>query len=346
MVVNNPNNWHWVDKNCLQWSNDYFKEKLTNLTVSEGKYTCTIDEVSSVEGDVDVSQRKGKVISLFDIRIVLRFQAKIDKEPVSGSITIPELAFDSDSDGLQFDISIYNEHSGNTEISSFIKKALLPKLRDILMQFGPDLIETNSKDIQLPSDNVNSTFTKANQEASVHHKEEAPVKASSTATATATAKQTVPAKSTSQPKAAASSSIPKYNTSTLHLEPTFNTTAEQLYITLLEESRIAAWTRAYPFIERFPPSEGSTFKFFGGSVSGKFLKLVHNERIVQLWRLDDWKEGHFAELDIQIVQGQSETKLVVKFTGIPIGEEDRVKGNFEEMYVRAIKIIFGFGAVL
>ncbi|RLV90545.1 Hsp90 co-chaperone AHA1 [Spathaspora sp. JA1] len=338
MVVNNPNNWHWVDKNCLQWSKDYFTEKLVNLTESDDKYTVTIDQVSSVEGDVDVSQRKGKVISLFDLRIVLHFKGDIEKEPVSGSITIPELAFDSDSDGLQFDISIYNENKDNAEIGGFIKKKVIPQLRDILMKFCPDLIEINSKDIQLSSDKINSTFTKANQEASVGSK---PVKVESAKTVTSTPK--APVKST---PAETNSSVPKYNTSTLHLEPTFNTTAEQLYLTLLEDARIGAWTRAYPQIEKFPPSEGSEFKLFGGSVSGKFIKLVNNERIVQLWRLEDWKSGHFAELDIQIVQGSSETKLVVKFTGIPIGEEERVKNNFEERYVRAIKIIFGFGAVL
>lgn len=38
--------------------------------------------------------------------------------------------------------------------------------------------------------------------------------------------------------------------------------------------------------------------------------------------------------------------LVVKWSGIPVGEEDRVRGNFEDYYIRSIKITFGFGAVL
>lgn len=71
-----------------------------------------------------------------------------------------------------------------------------------------------------------------------------------------------------------------------------------------------------------------------------------NERITQLWRLLDWKDGHYAQLDIQLKQGSGETKMVVKWTGIPIGEEDRVRNNFEDYYVRSIKITFGFGAVL
>ena len=160
MVVNNPNNWHWVDKNCLPWSVDYFKDKLINLKVTDGTNNVHISEVSSVEGDVDVSQRKGKVISLFDIKIVLTFKGNTAKDDnVSGSITIPELTYDSEVDGLQFDISIYNETAENSGITDLIKKQLIPQLRTELMKFGPDLIEINSKDIQLSQDKVTSTYT-------------------------------------------------------------------------------------------------------------------------------------------------------------------------------------------
>lgn len=340
MVVNNPNNWHWVDKNCLAWSKEYFDEKLTNLEVEEGGSKVKIANVSSVEGDVDVSQRKGKVISLFDVRIVLTFKGSNDKtDDINGSITIPELAYDSSSAGLVFDTSIYNESSENSNIADLIKRKLIPELRKKLMQFGPDLIEINSKDIQLEADKVTSTYTKANLTQSNKSEFESGSKGQSTTSASVT-------KPTSAQQAKSLSSVPKYNTTTLHLEPTFNTSAEQIYLTLLDTSRIAAWTRSSPEIELFPPKKGSSYKFFGGAVLGKILKLVPNEQIVELWRLQDWKEGHYAELDMKLIQSSGETKVVVKFSGIPIGEEERVRDNFEDMYIRSIKITFGFGAVL
>lgn len=49
---------------------------------------------------------------------------------------------------------------------------------------------------------------------------------------------------------------------------------------------------------------------------------------------------------MKLIQSSGETKVVVKFGGIPIGEEERVRDNFEDMYIRSIKITFGFGAVL
>lgn len=346
MVVHNPNNWHWVDKNCIDWTRQYFNENLINISAAEGEKDVFVNTISSVEGDVEVCQRKGKVISLFDLKVVLEIKghsiSQSKKEgDFSGSITVPELAYDSTEDDLQFDISIYNEDADSEKMRPLIKKELLPKLRDSLIKFGRDLITTHSSDIQLSSDKVNSAYTKANQE----NAQNTPA-AAKKASAPTPAAQKSTSSGAAAAKSASNSSVPRYNTSTLHLEPTFNTTAEQLYITLLDQQRVAAWSRSNPSMGSFPPEEGSEFSLFGGSISGKFLKLVPNEKIVQLWRLEDWKSGHYAQLDLQLIQGAGETKMVVKWSGIPVGEEDRVRGNFEDYYIRSIKITFGFGAVL
>lgn len=172
------------------------------------------------------------------MRIVLTFKGSNDKtDDINGSITIPELAYDSSSAGLVFDTSIYNESSENSNIADLIKRKLIPELRKKLMQFGPDLIEINSKDIQLEADKVTSTYTKANLTQSNKSEFESGSKGQSTTSASVT-------KPTSAQQAKSLSSVPKYNTTTLHLEPTFNTSAEQIYLTLLDASRIAAWTRS------------------------------------------------------------------------------------------------------
>lgn len=332
MVVNNPNNWHWVDKNCIDWAKTYFAEKLVGLSAAAGEKTVKVSAVSSLEGDVEVCQRKGKVISLFDLRIILNIDGVCAPgKDFKGSVTVPELAYDTDEDDIQFDVSIYNEDADSEHMRLVAKKELVPQLRAVLAQFGADLIRAHGLDIQLESEKVSSKLTKENQmtkENQPHGATPAPAKPAA-------------AKKPEQPAHA-----PRYNTLTLHLEPTFNTTAEQLYVTLLDKQRVDAWTRSSAQIEAFPPKEGSAFQLFGGSVTGSFVKLVPNEQIVQKWRLENWRAGHYAELDIQLKQGAGETTMVVKWTGVPIGEEDRVRGNFEDYYVRSIKLTFGFGAVL
>ena len=69
----------------------------------------SIKNVSSCEGDCDVSQRKGKIITLFDVKLVLDIEgicqpscltlgSTKDDESVAGTITIPEVAHDTEAD--------------------------------------------------------------------------------------------------------------------------------------------------------------------------------------------------------------------------------------------------------
>jgi activator of HSP90 ATPase len=62
---------HWVSKNCLSWAKDYFQTELTKLSAEDGSNKVAVKKLSSCEGDVDVSQRKGKIITLFDVKLVL-----------------------------------------------------------------------------------------------------------------------------------------------------------------------------------------------------------------------------------------------------------------------------------
>ena len=76
MVLHNPNNWHWVNKDVSEWARQYLEENLTKLSAEEDDVSAKIRKVTSMDGDVDVSQRKGKVITLFDVRLELEYEGK------------------------------------------------------------------------------------------------------------------------------------------------------------------------------------------------------------------------------------------------------------------------------
>lgn len=345
MVVHNPNNWHWVDKNCFNWAREYFNEKVTGLNTGEndGKYA-EIASISSFEGDCEVNQRKGKVISLFDLNMVMLIKGNVKGEPFEGSIQVPEVAFDSQESDYQFDVSVYKETSQLNEIKPVIREKLLPQLRSIFQKFGHDLLVTHGSDIQVSEESVNSTFTKANQQdsfnGSVAAKESKPaVQKAHTADKTASAKQET------------NGAFGGGNTSAIHLEPTFNVPAEELYRTFVDKQRIMAWSRS--FASRSGGNGpalavGDTFELFGGNVTSELIEAQENKKLVFSWRLSDWRDKVNSKLSMEFHESKEyhETKLQVTWSGIPVGEEDRVRGNFEEYYVRSIKITFGFGAVL
>ena len=117
MALHNPNNWHWVNKDVREWTRDYLSKELIGLKASkEDGTTAEVSRILSMDGDVDVSQRKGKVITIFDVRLQLEYTGKVpvkaeekkedeeeasqegDTKEVSGTITIPEVAYDTEED--------------------------------------------------------------------------------------------------------------------------------------------------------------------------------------------------------------------------------------------------------
>lgn len=63
MVVHNPNNWHWVNKDASRWAREYLQTNLCAISAEENGATAKVDSLLTMDGDVDVSQRKGKVIT-------------------------------------------------------------------------------------------------------------------------------------------------------------------------------------------------------------------------------------------------------------------------------------------
>jgi activator of HSP90 ATPase len=135
------------------------------------------------------------------------------------------------------------------------------------------------------------------------------------------------------------------NTTTLTASDEFRTTAEELYNTFTDPQRIAAFTRGAP--RQFEGAQpGGKFAIFDGNVTGEYVKLDAPKQIVQKWRLAQWPEGHFSSLEINLDQNDVDgvTQLRVEWSGVPIGQEDVTKQNWELYYVRSIKQTFGYVA--
>lgn len=83
-------------------------------------------------------------------------------------------------------------------------------------------------------------------------------------------------------------------------------------------------------------------------MTGSFTKLDKPKTIVQNWRLSQWVKDHYATLTINFDQNDIDgvTIMRVQFDKVPIGQEDVVRRNWGEYYVKTIKTTFGFGTIL
>ncbi|KAF8425912.1 activator of Hsp90 ATPase [Tirmania nivea] len=318
MVLHNPNNWHWVNKDASTWAKSYFDEHLTKISAKDNEVSAKIDSVLDLDGDVDVSQRKGKVITLFDVKIRLEYSGKTaDDKTVSGTITIPEVAHDTEEDEYVFEISAYSDSKEKEPVKDLVRQKILPQLRKALGKFAGDLIAEHGKDIQ-------------------HGPDSGP---------TSTSVSPAPAKAVSPAPQKPGTPVISHpgqvvNTVTLSDTAEFQTTAEELYTTFVDPQRVAAFTRAVPQV--FEPNVGGKFKLFGGNVEGEFSELEKPKKAVMKWRLGGWPAGHFSKLTLVFDQGYDTTVLRYTWEGVPVGQEDVAKKNFNEYYVKSIKITFGY----
>ncbi|KAL8734681.1 MAG: hypothetical protein Q9166_001337 [cf. Caloplaca sp. 2 TL-2023] len=328
MVLHNPNNWHWVNKDTSEWARTYLDQNITGISASEKDVSAEITKVVSMDGDVDVSQRKGKVITLFDVKVQLEYEGTTkDEEDVSGTITIPEIAHDTEEDEYVFEIDIHSDASSKQPVKDLVRSRIVPQLRQRLSKLGPALITEHGRDIQ--HENSSAPFTQHS------------ASTSSTA-AQANAKSSNKA-STSQ----ASGDGPLVNTTTVNSTEEFRTTAAELYTTFTSPERLAAFTRAPP--KMFEGAHvGGKFELFGGNVVGEFLELGEPTKIVQKWRLAQWAQGHYSRLEITFDQNERDAVTVMRvvWDGVPVGQEEVTKRNWGEYYVRSIKTTFGFGTIL
>jgi activator of HSP90 ATPase len=77
---------------------------------------------------------------------------------------------------------------------------------------------------------------------------------------------------------------------------------------------------------------GGTFTIFGGHIVGRQLELVPNQRIVQAWRVVDWKPGDYSIVRFELSEQGSQTKVVLDHKGFPQGTAEHLASGWEEHY--------------
>ena len=218
---------------------------------------------------------------------------------------------------FQFEIDVYSETKEKQPVKDLVRSKLVPQLRKALQQLAPALITEHGKDLQHtatsnPSSGVSTpTWHPQRERAST------PVASARTVT---------------------KGSI---NTTTVTASDEFRTTADELYQTFTDPQRIAAFTRGAPRLFEGAKT-GGKFSIFDGNVTGEFVSLEPT-KIIQKWRLSQWPEGHQSVQEIVFDQNDVDkvTNVRVTWSGVPVGQEEVVRRNWEGYYIRSIKQTFG-----
>ncbi|ORX88706.1 hypothetical protein K493DRAFT_341128 [Basidiobolus meristosporus CBS 931.73] len=318
----NVNN--WTEKNCAPWAKEYFSRELRDIGVVDNGIEVKTTSVTEVIGDVDLNQRKGKIFTLFDLKITLNWVGS-DKSglQVSGRIHIPEVAHDSEVDDYVFNITVNDDTSDKYDIKQVVHKKLTKELRKKLSKFSKDLADAHSKDVYIDPAELR---TQPSPSVSVP---------AATASVTSTPAVGTPA-AAMKPHSVVSNPAKKTNDYSERIE--FPTSPKLLYGLLMNQKRVKSWSRATTNID---DQVNGRFELFNGEVTGKFLEIAPEEKIVMEWRLPSWAEGTCTRvtLTFEPQDDGDNTTLILHQTDIPKGQLNVVTHKWKLHYWQPLQVL-------
>jgi len=319
-------NWHWKNKNITPWAKAWFERELVTLSVKgEGDEEASIFQVVEVDGDVELGQRKSKLITIYDCKVELKWKGTAsDGTEVEGKLVIPEVSHEITLDGLSdyvFDWSLTTALTPAVDALYKLARSRLPTaLETKFAEFAAAIVEIHGRDLQVSSAQPSRTGT--------------PVPSTSAA---------VSGTSTPAPKPAPVKAK-TVNSTTVKVDASFMASADDLFSLLTDEKRIPAWTRNSAKSDAQPDTE---YLLFGGGVKGKYISLTPPKEFKQTWALQSptWPSGHFATLTTTLNQSTDHTKVNWELEGVPLGLQDEISRNLQGYYIHGLKSI-GLGTEL
>lgn len=317
----NVNNWHWTERDASSWSTDKLKALLMAVRVESEEGVCEVTEVSKVEGEASINNRKGKLIFFYEWIIKLDWKVT-SKSGVKfkGHVDIPNLSDENDPSEVDIRVTLVKDQP-DTHLIALMKKEGSEKIRAAVADYISALKTEFTQGMILPTANgvkepVQETKVPANPQ------------------------KIAPTSSTSQPCNPAGVKIP---TCKISLKENFLTSPEELYRIFITQELVQAFTHSAAVLE---PDKGGKFQMLDGSVTGEFLELIPETKIAMKWRFKSWPAGHYAVITLMFHDKGGETELKLEGVGVPSSEDAMTKEGWRRHYFEAIKQTFGYGARL
>jgi activator of HSP90 ATPase len=127
----------------------------------------------------------------------------------------------------------------------------------------------------------------------------------------------------------------------IHQERVFRASRNRIYDALTDAPQFAKIVELSGAMQSMPPGTkaaeisrevGGAFTIFGGHIVGRQVELVPNQRIVQAWRVVDWKPGDYSIAKFDLIEQGVQTKIVFDHKGFPQGTAEHLASGWEEHY--------------
>eukprot|EP00744_Colponema_vietnamica_P005515 GILI01008078.1.p1 GENE.GILI01008078.1~~GILI01008078.1.p1 ORF type:complete len:342 (+),score=122.94 GILI01008078.1:76-1101(+) len=314
----NVNSWHWEERDLSKASHEALKELFIGKQVpNEGDVKgFTFTELSEVDGDITVAQRKGKIMCYFEVKMTAKWEAMVGDSKIEGKLAATDIEHDNYTEDFDVKVTTVERSAAAAKAEAVAQKGGRKLFRSVTKGFFDDLFKQHNVGTKVPTSGTPSGATSSATSAPPPAAKPAPTpiaKPTPTASVEATSIQWV---------------------------IDWSAPVQELFRTFTDEARASAYTRAPAKIDAQP--EGK-FEFLGGAISGHYNEVVENKKLIMQWRLGSWPAGQHSSVVMDFVtEEHGRTRLNFAQAGIPSSDVERVKQGWTVNFFEPIKMMLGF----
>jgi|UniRef100_A0A7S4D0G8 activator of HSP90 ATPase len=302
----NVNAWHWTEKDVTEWVKSRLVELVENQSIVDTPMLkCKTADIANSDGEGTVFNRKGKVSFLLELNFAVKWEGE---------------TFDDDGNST-------GSCKGKLTVPDLEHDTDTAKLQvDVSCDSGSD----NEKFLRLMQ-TEGRAWLRSRAETLLKELKAGHGVQEKKAGVT----ENVSVKKTPEKKKDAGENTDFATKIEWRVPP------KEIWNALTEEGRVSAYTRSKAIIQL---TDGGTFSFLNGSISGTFTEIELHKKLGMKWRLQDWADGQFSEVTIAFEEVESgTTQMILKQTGVPVSEVERTQQGWSSNFWEPIKMLFGYG---
>jgi activator of HSP90 ATPase len=308
-----------TERNAVPWSKDRLKALLVRLEVTGPAGKVYVTDIESMEGDALAHNRKGKVFTIYEWTLKLRWRGESATDAgttVDGETEIDDFSFQTAIQDVQMSSKPKKSSNEAKALGSLMSSEGHKRIREQLTEYARSLQEEFTRGMVLPVKSAESSSSPS----------VSPV--SATAAVVANSASSVPG------SAAAVQAV-----RAITMKESFKCAPQDLFSALTNVQQLCAFTRS-PCVSN--AVQGGSFALMDGAVTGTYKELAPPTRLVLDWRMSSWPAGCSSTVTLRLEAKSDETVLHLEQTGVPPSEVERTKSGWKERYWHPIRVVFGF----
>lgn len=325
----NVHNWHWAERDCLEYSRTLLSSLLSNLTILENFNGISVKTLSleKVEGEAYVNIRKGKIIPGYELSISLKFVGEVEAEEkkVNGSVEIPYVADENADEDPEIRVLIKDDDG---PLGKRVKDAMLVKGKHVILEKVKLYVQAMAKGGPC--------------------KDELEVKKPGSKEKILSAPVAPPTKVETKQAEKKEKKKDKDGFKSISVTEKFSCRAKDLYEILMDENRWKGFTQSNARISKEVNGE---FSVFDGSVMGVNEELKEGKLILQKWRFGSWPDNIYSTVKISFDEPEPGVTVVnLTQTNIPVEDRygnstvvENTERGWRDLIFQRIRAVFGFG---